>query len=127
MRCSAHSGERSSGMHVACGMHLLPEEELCAHARGLQKTLELSFVTAAAAAQPSPLGDHDMVNLLRTSVDAVHAAQDECRGWDVNEIVFGPAMWPTYHSLMRADFTLFDEYQYHHAGRIASHMPNCLV
>ena len=42
--------------------------------------------------------------------------QDECRGWDVNEIVFSPAMWPVYHSLMRADFTLFDEYDHKHAG-----------
>ena len=43
--------------------------------------------------------------------------QEECRGWDVNEVVFGPAMWPTYQSLMRADFTLFDEYEYQHAGK----------
>ena len=42
--------------------------------------------------------------------------QEECRGWDVNEVVFGPAMWPTYHSLMRADFTLFDEYKFQRAG-----------
>ena len=42
--------------------------------------------------------------------------QDECRGWDVNEIVFSPAMWPVYHALMRADFTLFDEYKHEHAG-----------
>ncbi len=47
--------------------------------------------------------------------------QEECRGWDVNEVVFGPAMWPTYHSLMRADFTLFDEYKYQHAGKHTLH------
>ena len=42
--------------------------------------------------------------------------QEECRDWDVNEIVFSPAMWPVYHGLMRADFTLFDEYEHAHAG-----------
>ena len=68
-----------------------------------------------------------MMHLRRTSVDGVHSAQDECRGWDVNEVVFGPAMWPTYHSLMRADFTLFDEYQYQHEGRVTRHMPDCLA
>lgn len=50
------------------------------------------------------------------------AVQEECQGWDVNEIVFGPAMWPTYHSLMRADFTLFDEYQFQHAGETRLYM-----
>ncbi|KAK9842072.1 hypothetical protein WJX81_007166 [Elliptochloris bilobata] len=41
---------------------------------------------------------------------------EECRGWDVNEVVFTPALWPTYQSLMRADFTLFDEYEFRGAG-----------
>lgn len=40
----------------------------------------------------------------------------------MNEVVFGPAMWPTYHSLMRADFTLFDEYKHEHAGKDPCHM-----
>ncbi len=44
------------------------------------------------------------------------AWQEECRGWDLNEIVFSPSLWPTYHNLMRADFTLFDEYEYTHKG-----------
>eukprot|EP00884_Botryococcus_braunii_P006353 jgi/Botrbrau1/15719/Bobra.4_1s0089.2 len=43
--------------------------------------------------------------------------KEECRGWDVNEVVFSEALWPVYHSLMRADFTLFDSYQYHHQGK----------
>lgn len=42
--------------------------------------------------------------------------KEECRGWDVNELVFSPAMWGTYHPLMRADFTLFDEYCHTHKG-----------
>lgn len=42
--------------------------------------------------------------------------QEECQGWDVNEVVFSPALWGTYHALMRADFTLFDEYAYAHEG-----------
>ena len=44
--------------------------------------------------------------------------QEECRGWDVNEIVFSRAMWSVYHLLMRADFTLFDEYDFKHAGEL---------
>lgn len=43
--------------------------------------------------------------------------QEECRQWDVNEIVFSPAMWGSYHHLMRSDFTLFDEYKFTAAGR----------
>lgn len=43
-------------------------------------------------------------------------AQEECRGWDVNEVVFTPALWPIYQALMRADFTLFDEYQFSGTG-----------
>lgn len=42
--------------------------------------------------------------------------QEECRAWDVNEVVFSPGLWGTYHALMRADFTLFDEYIYTHEG-----------
>lgn len=42
--------------------------------------------------------------------------QEECRSWDVNEVVFSPALWPTYHHLMRSDFQLFDEYVYEHEG-----------
>lgn len=41
---------------------------------------------------------------------------NECRGWDISEVVFSPAMWPTYQPLLRADFTIFDEYEYRHAG-----------
>ena len=44
------------------------------------------------------------------------AFREECRGWDVNEIVFSAAMWGTYQPLMRGDFTLFDEYQHLHEG-----------
>ena len=29
----------------------------------------------------------------------------ECRGWDVNEVVFSDQMWEIYEGLMRADFT----------------------
>eukprot|EP00887_Chlorella_sp_A99_P001583 scaffold8.g1583.t1 len=42
--------------------------------------------------------------------------KDECRGWDVNELVFTAAMWPAYHPLLRADFRLFDEYEHRDAG-----------
>ncbi len=43
-------------------------------------------------------------------------AQDECRSWNVNDIVFSRALWPTYHQLMRSDFRLFDEYVFEHEG-----------
>lgn len=42
--------------------------------------------------------------------------QEECRGWDVNEVVFSGAMWGTYQPLLRADFTLFDEYNFTRQG-----------
>lgn len=47
---------------------------------------------------------------------ACAASQEECRGWDVNEAVFSAALWPIYQPLMRADFTLFDEYEFRAAG-----------
>ncbi|GIL69908.1 hypothetical protein Vretifemale_675, partial [Volvox reticuliferus] len=37
--------------------------------------------------------------------------KDEVRGWDVNEVVFTPDMWPLYEPILRADFTIFDEYE----------------
>ena len=37
----------------------------------------------------------------------------------MNEIVFSAAMWGTYQPLMRADFRLFDEYEFSHAGGLA--------
>jgi hypothetical protein len=53
--------------------------------------------------------------------------QDECRSWDVNEIVFSPALWPAYHHLMRSDFQLFDEYVFEHeGGRIVRTQLMCL-
>lgn len=39
--------------------------------------------------------------------------KDEAREWDVNEIVF-TQMWKTYHGIMRADFELFDQYEFKH-------------
>ncbi|KAI8463499.1 MAG: Alpha/Beta hydrolase protein [Monoraphidium minutum] len=35
---------------------------------------------------------------------------EECRGWDINEVVFSPDLWPAFQPLLRADFRLFDEY-----------------
>ena len=40
------------------------------------------------------------------------AFKEECRGWDVNAVVFAPPNWPTYSAIMRDDFTLFDSYVY---------------
>jgi len=47
------------------------------------------------------------------------AFKDECRTWNVNEIVFGEGLWKQYKDMMRDDFTLFDAYEYQPApGRI---------
>jgi surfactin synthase thioesterase subunit len=40
------------------------------------------------------------------------AFKEECKGWDVNEIVLVDANWKTFGGMMRDDFTLFDEYTY---------------
>lgn len=37
----------------------------------------------------------------------------ECRRWNINEIVF-TELWSVYHPLLRADFSLFDQYNYDH-------------
>lgn len=42
--------------------------------------------------------------------------QEECKQWDVSPALFSPALWPVYHSIMRADFNLFDQYQFTHEG-----------
>ena len=42
--------------------------------------------------------------------------QAECRLWDVNEAVFNPNVWPTFEPLLRADFTLFDQYTHGDEG-----------
>ena len=44
------------------------------------------------------------------------AFKNEIRKWDVNELIFG-GLWSVYHDLMRADFHLFDKYDYAHAGK----------
>lgn len=51
--------------------------------------------------------------------------QEECRAWDVNEVVFLPAMWSAFEPLMRADFTLFDQYRFQHDGVL--HMETCML
>ena len=48
----------------------------------------------------------------------VACLQEECTGWDVSSVVFSPALWPTYHAIMRADFKLFDEYQHTPPGTL---------
>lgn len=57
--------------------------------------------------------------------DDVSLMQEECRGWDVNEFVFSPAMWSTYHFLMRADFTLFDSYIFQHQSKLHLSLMSC--
>jgi surfactin synthase thioesterase subunit len=38
--------------------------------------------------------------------------QEECRGWNVNEIIFEEPNWKQYSGMMRDDFTLFDSYSF---------------
>uniref|UniRef100_A0A1D2ACU8 Thioesterase domain-containing protein n=1 Tax=Auxenochlorella protothecoides TaxID=3075 RepID=A0A1D2ACU8_AUXPR len=49
--------------------------------------------------------------------------KEECRGWSVSEILFTPALWPTYQPIMRADFRLFDEYEFTRAGEAPFDFP----
>ena len=52
------------------------------------------------------------IHLCSTYNTHLSTMQDECREWDISEVVFSPTMWPTYEPLLRADFTLFDEYEH---------------
>ena len=36
--------------------------------------------------------------------------QEECKKWNINEVIFTDGMWSMYEPLLRADFTCFDEY-----------------
>jgi surfactin synthase thioesterase subunit len=36
--------------------------------------------------------------------------QEECRQWDINDLVFSQGMWQMYQPMLRSDFRLFDEY-----------------
>jgi surfactin synthase thioesterase subunit len=47
---------------------------------------------------------------------ADEAFKEECKGWDVNQVVFSKQMWDLYGGLLRADFSLFDTYVFEHAG-----------
>lgn len=38
--------------------------------------------------------------------------QEECRAWDISEVVFSQGMWGMYQPMLRGDFTLFDEYEF---------------
>lgn len=38
--------------------------------------------------------------------------QAECRAWGMAEAVLSPAVWPAFETLLRADFRLFDEYEW---------------
>lgn len=42
--------------------------------------------------------------------------KEECRCWDINDVVFSSGMWEMYRPLLRADFRLFDEYQWSRDG-----------
>ena len=41
--------------------------------------------------------------------------REECRRWGINELVF--SMWDVYRPMLRADFHLFDKYDYAHVDK----------
>jgi medium-chain acyl-[acyl-carrier-protein] hydrolase len=65
---------------------------------------------AFLSAMPSP--DIEMGKRPWRQQRSLHeeAFKDECREWDISEVVFSEAMWGMYQPLLRADFTMFDEY-----------------
>jgi len=48
-------------------------------------------------------------NNSRLSEDEFKA---ELRLWGVNEAVFRPTLWPSFHDMLRKDFAIFDSYQH---------------
>ena len=63
---------------------------------------------------PAPDFDPSTVpwSINKTLDDA--AFQEECKKWEVSEVVFQPEMWTAFVTRMRADFTIFDQYRYEH-------------
>jgi surfactin synthase thioesterase subunit len=41
----------------------------------------------------------------------------ECQRWNVSEVIFDPNMWALYQPMLRADFHLFDKYDYAHIDK----------
>jgi hypothetical protein len=50
--------------------------------------------------------------------------QDECRGWDISDVVFSAGMWGMYQPMLRADFKLFDEYTPSSSSSSSNHHGN---
>jgi surfactin synthase thioesterase subunit len=54
----------------------------------------------------------DILRELLSCMRGCVSLQEECRGWDINEVVFDPSgLWGMYQPMLRADFRLFDEYE----------------
>ena len=64
------------------------------------------------SAAPSRWGRPLLRPPLRLSGMGEDAFKDECRTWDINEVIFQPSMWAVYKGLLQDDFNLFDEYSY---------------
>ena len=43
---------------------------------------------------------------------SVAELQEECKLWDVNQVVLREDVWATFEPLLRADFSLFDQYKH---------------
>ena len=79
---------------------------LCTH-RITQSPYTHSPDSAAASAVCRT--DYFLINVLNAN-----GVQDECRAWDINNIIFEPSMWTMYQPMLRADFSLFDSYEFTH-------------
>ncbi|GMH38250.1 hypothetical protein BSKO_06134 [Bryopsis sp. KO-2023] len=91
-----------------------------ARARGLQMPQKL-FISG----MPSPdIPSTDRPWRQQNSLND-EEFKDECRCWDINEVVFSKGMWEMYQPMLRSDFTIFDEYMWNHAGEAAFDVPLC--
>ena len=61
-------------------------------------------------------GPHTLFALCECACVLSLYPQDECRAWDINEVVFSPDLWRMYQPMLRADFRIFDEYEIDAAG-----------
>lgn len=66
------------------------------------------FVVSAFPSPTRPLAERPWVPLNKLDDD--DAFKNECRQWNINEIVFSEGMWKTYEPLLRADFKCFNDY-----------------
>ena len=65
-----------------------------------------------AFSSPCPADTRASHGHVFDGLTVARVVSSQCRGWNVNEVVFTEANWKTFSPMMRDDFTLFDEYKY---------------